>query len=874
METLIIPCIPIPSDFSPKPIKSIVSLSKTHQSYPSKSMDIAHLLRIGHFKEAITALDKISQNGIKLKVDYYTKLLDFCIDVTSVEFGRELHARVDMVDGVGVNPFVATKLVSMYVKCGCLSDARKVFDEMPERNLFTWSAMIGAYSREQRWSEVVKLFGMMMKEGILPDGFLFPKILQACGNCGDFETGKSIHSLVIRGGMRSSSRVENALLAVYAKCGELSLADKLFEEINERDIVSWNALISGYCQKGENGKAHMLFNLMRDEGIEPCLITWNILIAGYSQSGDCDVAMELMRKMGDYGMSPDVFTWTSLVSGLAQKNRIVEALQLFREMLLVDVQPNGVTLATAISTCASTKSLEKGKELHSIAVKLGISDNVLVGNALIDMYSKCGELYLASKVFEMVQDKDVYTWNSMIGGYSQDGYCGKAHDLFVRMQASEVAPNTVTWNVMISGYLQNGDEDQAMGLFRMMGREGIVKPNTSSWNSIISAYLQNGRKNKALEFFRKMQNLYFRPNPVTVLTILPAFDNLIAANKVKEIHAFVLRGNFDSHMAISNSLIDIYAKSGNIEYSRSVFDWMSSKDIISWNSMIASYVLHGRSADAINVFDQMIWEGVSRNRAAFASLILAYSQAKMVEKGKQVYFSLTNDYQITPGSEHYLAMVDLFGRSGRLKEAMEFIQSMETEPDSAIWDAFLTASRFHGSVACVIHASEQLLKLNPSNDMAYRLVSLAYQASGRSIIPVKERSPPPRGCSLLELQNVVYEFVSGHNAIPDLSSIYKWLKSIEDNVKLPISKNMACIDEEAEEDICGVHSEKLSLAFALISSQCKIKCIRIMKNFRICESCHHTAKYISSTYGCEILISDTKCLHHFRNGHCSCGDYW
>ncbi|KAL9229167.1 hypothetical protein vseg_004663 [Gypsophila vaccaria] len=879
METLIIPSNSIPCEFSPKLIQSNVSFSKTRQFLPSKTLDVAHLLKVGRVKEALTALDSIAKNGVKLKVDYFTKLLDYCIDVNSVELGREMHARLFMVDHNDI--FVETKLVSMYAKCGSLSDARNVFDEMSERNLFTWSAMIGAYSREQRWSEVVRLFGLMMRDGVLPDGFLVPRILQSCGNCGDFETGRLIHSLVIRGGMMSLRRVNNALLTLYAKSCKLSFAEKLFGEMSERDIVSWNALISGYCQSGENGEALRLFNLMRDEGIEPDLLTWNVLIAGYSHAGDFDAAIGLMRKMRSSGTCPDVFTWTSLVSGLAQQNRVVEALELFREMLSVNVQPNGVTIASAVSACASTKSLEKGKALHSAAVKLGVSDDCLVGNALVDMYSKCGELEMARKVFDMVREKDVYTWNSMMGGYSQSGYCGKAHELFLRMMESEVAPNVVTWNVMISGYIQNGDEDQAMDLFRLMGKDGIAKPNTSSWNALISGYLHNGRKNKALEIFRQMQHSSYRPNPVTILSILPAFDNLIASNQVKEIHAWVLRGNFDSQMAISNSLIDIYAKSGNIEYSRIVFDRMSSRDIISWNSLIASYVLYGRSAEAISAFDQMIKERFRANKVTFASLLLAYSQAKMVENGKQVFYSLTEDHQIIPGPEHYFAMVELFGRSGRLKEAMEFIQSMETESDSSVWDALLTASRFHGSIAHVIHAGEQMLRLNPGNDIAHRLVSRAYNVRGRSIIPVEERSLPGNidlkklcGCSLLELQNVVYTFVSGDTVIPGFESVYKWLNSIADNVKVPELKNMAFIDEEDEEDFRGVHSEKLALAFALLSSQCKVKRIRIMKNFRICNRCHCTAKYISATYGCEIFISDTKRLHHFRNGHCSCEDYW
>lgn len=887
MESLIIPCksappIPFLPDFSHNPIKSTVSFSKTHLPFLSKTPDFAklsNLVKLGHFREAITVLDSFSRNGFKLKADSFTQLLDSCIDLNSIELGRELHARIHLVDDISL--FVETKLVSMYAKCGCLSDARKVFEKMSERNLFTWSAMIGACAREHRWGEVLDLFGLMMEDGILPDGFLFPKILQACGNCGDFRTGRLIHSLVIRSGMSSCKRVSNALLAVYAKSNKLGSARRFFEEMDERDIVTWNSMMSGYCRRGENGEAYRLLKMMCEEGIEPSLITWNILITGYNQSGDCDAAMELIDQMKGFGAIPDVFTWTSMISGLSQNNRVVEALELFGEMLLVNVKPNEVTIASAISACASIKSLEKGKEFHSVATKMGLSNNVLVGNALIDMYSKCGELEAARKVFDLMSEKDVYTWNSMIGGYCLGGYCGKAHGLFLNMQNSETSPNVVTWNVIISGFIQNGDEDQAMELFQMMGKEGIVKPDTSTWNSLISGYLQMERKYEALMVFRQMQSAGYRPNPVSILTILPACGNLTASDKVKEIHACVLRGNLDAHIALSNALIDVYGKSGNLAYSRSLFNCMSSKDIITWNSFISGYILHGRSDDAFEAFDQMTREGYRPNRGTFVSLIHACSRANLVEKGKQVFWSMTKDFQIVPSSEHYAAMIDLFGRSGRLKEAIEFINCMEMEPESAVWDALLTASRFHSNIALTIHAGEHLLELNPGNGMVHHLVSQAYMTYGKSGTTLKEYRPwknidvkKPCGCSLLELKNQLYLFLSADHSTPGFNSLSDWLKSIAGNVESPDSNKIQNLHEEDPEETCGLHSEKLALAFALLNTDFKVKCIRIEKNFRICEDCHRTAKYISSAYGCEILLSDTKCLHHFKEGRCSCGDYW
>ncbi|ONI30040.1 hypothetical protein PRUPE_1G227600 [Prunus persica] len=566
MENFTIPCkssppTPIlpsklgnPSEFSLRHAKPIISFSrKTLPKFTDTHLN--YLCKNGQFSEAITVLDSIAQIGYKVPPTTYMNLLQSFEEI---------------------NPFVETKLVSMYAKCGFLDDARKVFHAMRERNLYAWSAMIGACLRDQRWKEVVELFFSMMKDGVFPDYFLFPKILQACGNCSNIEATKLIHSIAVR----------------------CNLTSCFFDNMDERDGVSWNAIISGYCHKGESEEARRLFDAMSKEGIEPGLVTWNTLIASHNQLRHCDVAMELMRRMESCGITPD-------------------------KMLLAGVQPNGITITSAISACTSLKSLNQGLEIYSLAIKMGCIDDVLVGNSLIDMFSKCGEVEAAQKVFSMIPEKDVYTWNSMIGGYCQAKYCGKAYELFTKMQESDVHPNAVTWNVMITGYMQNGDADQAMDLFQKMEKDGKIKRNTASWNSLVSGYLQLGEKNKPFGVFRQMQAYCVNPNSVTILSVLPSCANLVAMKKVKEIHGSVLRRNLESEIPVANSLIDTYAKSGNIAYSRIIFDTMSSKDTITWNSAISGYVLHGRSDVALDLFDQMKKSGFKPNRGTFANIIHA-----------------------------------------------------------------------------------------------------------------------------------------------------------------------------------------------------------------------------------------------------------
>lgn len=792
--------------------------------------------------------------------------------------GREFHARIGLVKEV--NPFVETKLVSMYAKGGCLDDARKVFDAMRERNLYTWSAMIGGCSREQSWDEVVQLFYHMMEDGFLPDQFLIPKIMQACAKRKDFETGKLIHSLAIRCGMSNSKRVNNSILTVYAKCGDMSSAKKFFYGMDERDVVACNAIISGYCQNGKIEQARQCFDAMLEEGIEPALVLWNVLIAGYNELGRCDIALELMRKMESFGITPDVYTWTSMISGFSQNGRINQAMDFFKRMFIAGIEPTGITVASALSACATLKSPNMGLEILSVAVKMSLVDSLPVGNSLIDMFSKCGNLEDAERVFDMMLERDLYSWNSIIGGHYQAGHSGKAHELFMKMQDSDVPPNVVTWNIMITGYIQNGDEDRALDLFQRIEIEGNIKRSAASWNSLISGYLQSRQKDKALQIFRQMQSSHIIPNSVTMLSVLHACANLVAVKKVKEIHCCALRRNIISELSVSNSFIGTYSKSGHITYARAIFDGMSSKDIISWNSLIAGYVLHGQSESTLQLFDRMREEGLEPSRGTFASIILAYSFAGMVEEGKNAFSSITEEYQIRPGLEHYVAIVHLLGRSGKLAEAMEFIRNMPIDPNSSVWSALLTAGRIHRNFGLTILAGEHLLVFEPGNSSIHHLLSQAYSLCGKSWEASRltklengKAFEKPVGQCWIESKNRIHTFVTGK---PVSEKLRSWIERLAvKKMKACNSENGAWIEEEKEEGIDVVHSEKLAFAFAFIDSHPRVpQVIRIVKNLRTCSDCHSTAKYISLAHGCEIYVSDSNCFHHFKGGHCSCGDYW
>uniref|UniRef100_A0A0E0P2U8 Uncharacterized protein n=1 Tax=Oryza rufipogon TaxID=4529 RepID=A0A0E0P2U8_ORYRU len=710
--------------------------------------------------------------------------------------------------------FVAeTKLITVHSCAGRLGDAREVFDGMGRRDLLAWSAMIGAYAIRGMYSDVLALAVTMVEEGVLPDRFLITRILQACAYAEDLELGRALHSMAIRRGFMGRVKdvpVGNSVLVMYAKCGDLGWARKVFDKMVCRDLGTWNSMIFGYCRSAEWEEARHLLDSMRQEGTQPGVVTWNTLISSYARFGDLDVAMELLGQMEESGVAPDVVTWTSLVSGFVHMDRSDEALRCFIRMRLAGVEPNGMSIACAISACASLKLLNQAKELHSHAIKVGSVNNVLSGNSLVDMYAKCGEIVAAWRIFSGIPDKDIFSWNSMISGYAQAGYCGKAYELFCKMENYGVRRNVITWNTMISGYIRNGDDERAFELFQMMESHG-VKRDTATWNILIAGSVHNGYYDRAIRIFRQMQALLRRPDYITILSIIPAFTNLVASWKVREIHACIFHHNLELDGKIANALINAYSKSGNLASACAVFDMHSSRNIISWNCIILAHVLHGSPNEALDLFCQMKQEGVVPDHTTLVTVIKAYGLTGKVSEGSQTFFNMANDYNITPELDHYAAMVDLLGRSGRLKEAYELIDEMPLIPNSTVWDTFLTAAVMHGNVRLAHLAARELSAIDPGDPRVQRLGSSLQDLTGKTV-DVPEEMTPNKGRNLdevescsIEIRNKVYVFSNGDNVgLEDTVAELKSMMFKMGHSMLDIGIGTLDVEEEKEE-VVGVH---------------------------------------------------------------------
>ncbi|TXG51283.1 hypothetical protein EZV62_023807 [Acer yangbiense] len=596
----------------------------------------------------------------------------------------------------------------------------------------------------RKYREALELFEVLEFEGGFDVGTsTYDALVSACIGLKSIREVKRIYNYMLSTGFEPDLYMRNRVLFMHVKMGMMIDARKLFEEMPERNVVSWNIVITGLVDSGGYLEAFRLF-----------LVMWEELSDGGSR-----------------------------------------------------------IYATMIRAAAGLGLISVAKQLHSCAVKMGVSDDGFVSCALINMYSKCGSIEDAQGVFDEMPEKTTVGWNTIIAGYALHGYSEEALDLYYEMRDSGVKMDHFTFSMIIR-----------------------------------------------------------------------TCTRLASLEHAKQAHAGLVRHGFGFDVVANTALVDFYSKWGRIEDARHVFDFMPRKNVISWNALIAGYANHGRGAEAVELFEQMLCGGMKPNHVTFLAVLSACSHSGLSECGWKIFESMSTDHKIKPRAMHYACMIELLGREGLLDEAFALIRDAPFKPTANMWAALLTACRVHDNLELGKFAAENLYGMEPEKLCNYVVLLNVYNSSGKlkeaaAVVQTLRRKGLRMlpACSWIEVRKQPHVFLSGDKSHIQTKEIYKKV----DSLMLEISKHGYVPEErtllpdvdEQEQRVLMYHSEKLAVAFGLINTLDWIP-LQIVQSHRICCDCHNAIKLIAAVTGREIVVKDASRFHHFKDGMCSCGDYW
>ncbi|CAM6113331.1 unnamed protein product [Calypogeia fissa] len=694
-------------------------------------------------------------------------------------------------------------------------------------------------------TEALAVLKNRLQASIITDSDTYVKVLQACLKQKDRLTAKQVHGCIIQSGMDKNLYVAGTLLNVYIKCGALLDARQVFDQLEKKNVVAWSNMIAGYAKSDHAESAVELFNQMRQEGVEP----------------------------------------------------------------------NEITYLSILKACASPVALKWGKQIHECVRHAGFDSDVRVGTALLKMYFECGCIIGARQVFENLTNRNVITWNVMIDGLAQHGCGNEAYRLFCQMRREGFEPDGFTYagilnaspspgalewvtevhaharkaglesdlrvaSALVHIYAESGSIDDAREVFDRMEKRNVV-----TWNVMIGGLAQHGCGHEAYRLFCQMRREGFEPDAITYLSILNASASAGALEWVTEVHAHARKAGLETDLRVASALVHMYAESGSIDDAREVFDRMEKSDVGTWNVMIGGLAQHGCAHEAVALFRRMKSHHVKPDKICFSAVLSACCHGGLVDDGRRLFSAMTQDYDIEPNIVHYTCMVDLLGRAGCLDEAKILISNMPVEADRVIWRALLGACRTYSNVELGELAAKELFKLAPEDASTYVLLSNIYGAAGkwekqelvRTMMKDRGVRKEP-GRSWIEVDKTIHEFVVGDLSHPEAKAIYTMLKNLTEKLKAegytPDTRLVLHNIDEADKELalCS-HSEKLAIAYGLMRIPLG-EPIRVYKNLRVCSDCHAATKLISKVTGREIIVRDANRFHHFKDGVCSCGDYW
>ncbi|KAL5793219.1 hypothetical protein ACOSP7_001813 [Xanthoceras sorbifolium] len=630
----------------------------------------------------------VEANEILKDFNGFDLVVHNCMINANIQWGNLDQARRLFDEMPERNEVSWTTLISGLMKNGRVEESMRYFARNPFQNVVSWTAAISGFVQNGFSFEALKLFLKLLESGVKPNEVTFTSIVRACAELGDFQLAMSFVGLIVKAGFEKNVSVSNSLISLCLKMCEIDLARRVFNRMEKRDVVSWTAILDMYVEMGDLAEARRVF----DEMPERNEVTWSAMIARYSQGGYHE-----------------------------------EALKLFRQMVLDAFKPNTMCFSTVLSALSNFEALRPGMNIHAHVMKIGIVEDVFISSSLVDLYSKCGKTKDGRLMFDSIMGKNVVTWNSMIGGYSL-----------------------------------NGEMEEAKKLFDIMPQRNDV-----SWSGIIAGYLEHKQFDKVFEVFNGMLLSGQIPNKSTFSSLLCASAGLASLEKGKDLHGKVIKLGFEYDIFVGTALTDMYAKSGDIESAKRIFDRMPEKNEISWTVMIQGLAESGFVEESLILFEEMEKTSVAPNDFMLLSVLFACSHSGLVDKGLQYFNSMETVYHIKPKEKHYTCVVDMLSRSGRLSEAEDFINSMPFQPEYNALAALLSGCKTYKNEEIAERTTKKLLELVDKNSSGYVLLSNIYASAGRWVDVMNVRKlmrekglKKSGGCSWIEVRNQVHSFYS------------------------------------------------------------------------------------------------------------------
>ncbi|KAG0484198.1 hypothetical protein HPP92_008113 [Vanilla planifolia] len=704
----------------------------------------------------------------------------------------------------------------------------------------------------------------------------FCRLLKSCIARRDVTSGSTLHALYLKSGVAQSTYIANHFILLYSRCRRLDFARQLFDDIPQPNVFSYNTLLAAYVYETQTYLASALFARIPD---------------------------------------PDLVSFNTILSLYAATCRTADAFSLFAQMRYVGYEIDGFTLSSVVSAVVGSGV----DQLHAISLATGLQSYVSVSNALIGSYSRSGLLVDAEQVFNEIgtEARDGVSWNCMIAAYGKHREGRKALNMFqdlirrgfeidVYTLASMLTtfttvkdlPGAVQFHAFLIKNAFEKNSHVGSGLIDLYSKccrimdgkkafEEVQDPDLVLWNTMISGFsLNEYYSEEGLRYFRGMQQAGFLPDDCSFVCAISACSNLSSPSHGHQIHSLSLKCEFPTNLvSINNALIAMYSKCGNLGDAKKVFARMNNRNSVSYNSMVAAYEQHGLGLNALEVFKEMLNSNNKPTSITFISVLSACAHTGRVDDGWHYFHSMEKEYGIEPGEEHYSCMINLLARAGKFAEVEDMIKTMPFDPGAIGWASLLGACRTHNNLELGAWAAEKLLEKDPSNASAYVMLANIYASSGRWDDVAKSRSlmrdrgvRKNPGCSWIEMEKRVHVFVADDASHPRINEIYAFLEEISIKMKhagyIPDVRWSMVKDDIREGELkLRHHSEKLAVAFGLISTQDGVP-ILVMKNLRICGDCHNAIKVISKIVGREITIRDAHRFHCFLDGCCSCGDYW